>query len=396
MKPFARIPVAIPRSGIREIMDLAWAVEKTGEVIHLEVGQPDFATPEPIVEATCRYARAGHTKYVPNAGVDALRAAAARHFERRTGVPTTSENILVTPGAVMSVATSFLALLEPGDEVLLPDPGWPNYEMAVSIVHGRPIFYNLRAENHFLPDLDEIDRLVSPRTKLLLLCTPSNPTGQVYDEALMRQLMDLAQRHDLWVLSDEIYGQIVFDQPHQSALPHDADGRAIVVSGMSKSYAMTGYRVGFTRANPEYIELASKLQEPFISCGTGLFPASVGRRARRPARRRGRHVPRLCAPPRHRPRCPARTRLVPLHPRRRDLPDDRHLRGWHGLQRIRRPAAQRKARGRGSGQHLRPDVPRPRAHLHRRLRRAHPPRRDHHLRIRPTDVGGGLQTAPTH
>ena len=109
MKPFARIPAAIPRSGIREIMDLAWAVEKTGEVIHLEVGQPDFATPESIVEATCRYARAGHTKYVPNAGVDALRAAAARYFERRTGVPTTSENILVTPGAVMSVATSFLA-----------------------------------------------------------------------------------------------------------------------------------------------------------------------------------------------------------------------------------------------------------------------------------------------
>ena len=146
-------------------MDLAWAVEKTGEVIHLEVGQPDFATPEPIVEATCRYARAGHTKYVPNAGVDALRAAAARHFERCTGVPTTSANILVTPGAVMSVATAFLALLEPGDEVLLPDPGWPNYEMAVSIVHGQPVFYNLRAENHFLPDLDEIDRLVSPRTK---------------------------------------------------------------------------------------------------------------------------------------------------------------------------------------------------------------------------------------
>ena len=270
MKPFARIPASIPRSGIREIMDLAWDVEKTGEVIHLEVGQPDFATPASIVKATCRYVRAGHTKYVPNAGVDALRAAAARHFERRTGVPTTSENILVTPGAVMSVATTFLALLEPGDEVLLPDPGWPNYEMAVSIVHGQPVFYNLRVENHFLPDLDEIDRLVSPRTKLLLLCTPSNPTGQVYDEALMRQLMDLAQRHNLWVLSDEIYGQIVFDQPHQSALPHDADGRAIVVSGMSKSYAMTGYRVGFTRANPEYIELAAKLQEPFVSCGTGF------------------------------------------------------------------------------------------------------------------------------
>jgi aspartate aminotransferase/aminotransferase len=270
MKPFASIPAQIPRSGIREVMDLAWAAEKRGEVIHLEVGQPDFATPEHIVEATCRHARAGQTKYVPNAGVDPLREAAARYFERNTGVKTTSDNILVTPGAVMSVATSFLALLEPGDEILLPDPGWPNYHMAVSIIHGHPVFYNLRPENQFLPDLDEIDRLVTPRTKLLLLCTPSNPTGQVYDEALMRDLMHLAKRHDLWVLSDEIYGEIVFDRGHQSALPHDEDGRTLIVSGMSKSYAMTGYRVGFTRANPEYVELAAKLLEPFVSCGTGF------------------------------------------------------------------------------------------------------------------------------
>ena len=117
MKAFASIPAQIPRSGIREIMDLAWAVEKTGEVIHLEVGQPDFDTPSHIVEATCRYANAGNTKYVPNAGVDPLREAAARYFERNTGIATGANNILVTPGAVMSVATSFLALLEPGDEV---------------------------------------------------------------------------------------------------------------------------------------------------------------------------------------------------------------------------------------------------------------------------------------
>ena len=270
MKPFARIPAEIPRSGIREVMDLAWAAEKTGEVIHLEVGQPDFDTPAHIIEATCRFANAGHTKYVPNAGVDPLRAAAARYFERSTGVATGPEHILVTPGAVMSVASSFLALLEPGDEVLLPDPGWPNYHMAVSIVHGQPVFYNLRAENHFLPDLDEIESLISEKTKLMLLCTPSNPTGQVYDQTLMRELMGLAQRHDLWVLSDEIYGEIVFADQHHSALPHDEDGRTLIVSGMSKSFAMTGYRVGFTRANPDYIELAAKLQEPFVSCGTGF------------------------------------------------------------------------------------------------------------------------------
>jgi len=270
MKPFAEIPSRIPRSGIREVMDLAWEAEKTGEVIHLEVGQPDFPTPEHIVEATCQYVREGHTKYVPNSGVDRLRATAARYFEKKTGVATTADNILITPGAVMSVASAFLSLLEIDEEVLLPDPGWPNYSMAVPLVHGESIYYSLRPENNFLPDLEEMDRLVTPRTKLLLLCSPSNPTGQVYDADTMKALMEFGRRHDLWVLSDEIYGEIVFDHDHVSALPFDTDGRSLIISGMSKTYAMTGYRVGFTRACPEYIELAGKLQEPLVSCGTGF------------------------------------------------------------------------------------------------------------------------------
>ena len=270
MKPFARIPSQIPRSGIREVMDLAWKVEKEGKVIHLEVGQPDFPTPDHIVEATCRYVREGHTQYVPNAGVTELRQAVARYFEKKTGVKTTIDDVLVTPGAVMSVATAFLSILEPGDEVLLPDPGWPNYKMAVSLTHGEAVFYNLRPENQFFPDLDQLESLVTPRTKILLLCTPSNPTGQVYGPELMRELMEFARRRDLFVLSDEVYGEIVFDQEHASALPFDPDGRSLIVSGMSKSYAMTGYRVGFTRARPEYIEVAAKLQEPFVSCGTGF------------------------------------------------------------------------------------------------------------------------------
>ncbi|MCC7261349.1 MAG: pyridoxal phosphate-dependent aminotransferase [Candidatus Latescibacteria bacterium] len=270
MRPLASVPSRIPRSGIREVMDLAWQVEKTEPVIHLEVGQPDFPTPAHIVEATCRHLHEGQTKYVPNAGVAPLRQAAARYFERRTGVKTGPENILVTPGAVMSVSTAFMATLEPGDEVLLPDPGWPNYRMAIEVLHAKPVCYSLRPENQFLPDLDELEKLVSPRTRLLLLCTPSNPTGQVYDAALMQRLMAFASRHDLYVLSDEIYGDIVFDQAHASALSCDPDGRALIISGMSKSYAMTGFRVGFTRARPEYIELAAKLQEPFVSCGSGF------------------------------------------------------------------------------------------------------------------------------
>jgi aspartate aminotransferase/aminotransferase len=170
----------------------------------------------------------------------------------------------------MSVATAFMALLEPGDEVLLPDPGWPNYRMAVSVLHGIPVYYDLAPGNRFLPDIDQLDRLVTPRTKLLLLCSPSNPTGQVHDAQLTHDLMAFARRHDLYVLSDEIYGEIVFDSEHVSALPYDTDGRLLVVTGMSKTFAMTGYRVGFTRARPEFIEVAAKLQEPFVSCGVGF------------------------------------------------------------------------------------------------------------------------------
>ena len=267
MKPFAAIPSQMPRSGIREIMALSADMD---DAIHLEVGQPDFPTPEHIVEATCRHVRNGQTKYVANAGVTELRQAAARYFERRTGVATSVENILVTPGAVMSVATCTLAILEPGDEVLLPDPGWPNYHMAASLLHAEPVFYPLHPERQFIPSIDDLEALVTDRTKLLLICTPSNPTGQVYDEKLMAGLMAFARKHDLYVLSDEIYGEIVFDQEHASAASHDPDERAIIVSGMSKAYAMTGFRVGFSRARSDYVELATKLQEPFVSCGVGF------------------------------------------------------------------------------------------------------------------------------
>ena len=267
MKPFATVPSQIPRSGIREIMDLAWGVP---DVIHLEVGQPDFDTPEHIVEATCRYAREGHTRYVPNGGVTELRQAAARHIQKRTGVTTGPEHILVTQGAVLSMASAFLGLLEPGEQVLLPDPGWPNYTMSAALLGGVPVHYGLLPDRQFQPDLDQIESLITDKTKILLVCNPSNPTGQVLARDMVEGLVALARRHDLYVVADEIYSDIVFDREHVSTLPFDEDGRVIHITGMSKSYAMTGYRIGFTRGRPDYIELASKLQEPLVSCGVGF------------------------------------------------------------------------------------------------------------------------------
>ena len=267
MKPLAQLPLQIPRSGIREIMDLAGAAEKHGPVIHLEVGQPDFPTPAHIVEATCRAVREGHTRYIPTAGIGPLREAVARSYERRTGVATSANHILVTTGAMMSLATSFLALLEAGDEVLLPDPGWPNYVTSVTLARGIPVFYTL-ASPRFLPDLDQLQSLVTPKTKILVVCSPSNPTGQVHDAALTEALVAFARRNDLWVVSDEIYSEIVFGDPAPSVLSFDTDERCLVINGVSKTYAMTGYRIGFTRGRFDYIGVASKLQEPFVSCGT--------------------------------------------------------------------------------------------------------------------------------
>jgi len=264
MKPFAQIPDRMPRSGIRMIMDRSAGVEGC---IHLEVGQPDFPTPKHIVDALCEYARKGYTSYGPNAGMNELRDAAARSFERKTGVPTSRENIVCTIGAVGSCLTACIAICEVGDEVLLPEPAWPNYGMGIAALNAKIVNYSLRPESGFMPDFDELEDLVSDRTKILLICSPSNPIGHVYDSDTMARLMDFCRRHDIYLLSDEIYGDICFDAPHASALPHDTDERVLIVSGVSKSYAMTGFRVGFTRARKDYVELATKLQEPTVSCG---------------------------------------------------------------------------------------------------------------------------------
>lgn len=269
MKPFAAIPVAIPRSGIREIMDVAAAAEKDGPLIHLEVGQPDFPTPPHVLEATIKALRDGHTRYISNGGLPALREAAARSYVRRTGVPTTAANIVITTGAVLSLTTAFFTLLEEGDEVLVPDPGWPNYTTAVTIARGVPVPYRLEAPL-FLPDLADLESRVTPRTKLMIVCSPSNPTGQVHDEAMTEALVAFARKHDLWVVSDEIYSEIVFDRAAPSVLKYDSDERCVVIHGVSKSYSMTGYRIGFSRASAAYTAIAAKMQEPFVSCGTGF------------------------------------------------------------------------------------------------------------------------------
>ncbi|HZU15641.1 MAG TPA: aminotransferase class I/II-fold pyridoxal phosphate-dependent enzyme [Candidatus Dormibacteraeota bacterium] len=263
MKPPASLPGAIGRSGIREVMELAATMT---DVIHLEVGDPDLSTPAPIVEAAHRAALEGYTHYAPNAGLPGLRAAIADWRRERYGLETPPEGVVVTPGAVCALASSVLALVDPGEEVLVPDPGWPNYVSMVRLAGARPVAYPLRPEAGYLPDPADLEPLVTPRTKLLLVNTPANPSGAVFPEAVVRDLVGWAADHDLYVLSDEVYEAFVFRGRHVPARCFDPDGRVVTVAGFSKTYAMTGWRLGYAVAPPEIAELITRLQEPLVSC----------------------------------------------------------------------------------------------------------------------------------
>lgn len=267
MKPLATNPRSMRGSGIRQIMNLALSMDG---VKHVEVGEPDFPTPPHIVEAAYAAARAGYTKYTANAGIPSVREALAEKVRRVNGDTVSPDRITVTCGAVSGLMAAVMALAEAGDEILLPDPGWPNYEMMTQTLGVVSKRYRLDPDRDFLPDGAEIDALVTPRTKAIVLNTPSNPTGAVFPERTVADLMQVAERHDLWVISDEVYDQIIFDRPHISPARFDPDGRVLRVFSLSKTYAMTGWRVGYVVSPPGVTEVINKLQEALISCASAV------------------------------------------------------------------------------------------------------------------------------
>ena len=247
-------------------MDLAWA---TPGCIRLEVGQPDFPSPPHVIEAACRAAREGWTKYTPNAGIPELREAIARKFKRKNGIDASVDTITVTPGAVCAVSTSLLALLDPGDEVLIPDPGWPNYEMMAVAQSAIPVHYPLH-QGTFEPDMGAFERAITERTKAMILNSPSNPTGAVLSEEVLGNILEVAAKRDLYIISDEVYEEILFEGEHVSIGRLDAEGRVLTVSGVSKAYSMTGWRIGYVHAPRRISEIITKVQEPYVSCPCGV------------------------------------------------------------------------------------------------------------------------------
>lgn len=254
----------MPRSGIREIMDLAWSLEEP--VIGLHVGEPSFEAPEHVIEAARAAYASGRTHYVPNAGTGPLREAIADKITRRNGLPTEPEQVVVSAGGAQALHAAMSLTVAAGDEVLIPDPGWPNFAMAVGLLQATPVRYPLRPENDFRPDPADLEALVTDRTRLLVVNTPSNPLGTVLGAAEVEALVRFAERHDLWLLSDECYDALTFDVEHVGAGHYDRDGRVLSAFSFSKTYAMTGVRVGYLRTTARVAREAAKIQEPMIAC----------------------------------------------------------------------------------------------------------------------------------
>ncbi|HUL04241.1 MAG TPA: pyridoxal phosphate-dependent aminotransferase [Gemmatimonadales bacterium] len=228
------------------VLGAARQLEAAGHhVVHLEIGEPDVGTAPHVVEAGIRALREGQTKYALAAGLPALRDAIAQSLTGR-GVRTFAENVIITPGAKPMLFCAALALIDPGDEVLCPNPGFPIYESVVRFADGTPVYYPLANSRSFAPDVNAIAERITPRTRVLILNVPHNPTGGIASPDDLARLAALAERHDLWIISDEVYWQISYGSRSQSiaALPGMLE-RTVIVDGFSKAYAMTGWRLGY-------------------------------------------------------------------------------------------------------------------------------------------------------
>ncbi len=270
-KSAANRALTMPRSAIREIMALAAG---RNDVIHLEIGEPDFSTPDHIVTGAYEAARAGFTKYSPNPGLASLRTLIADHVSSRTGTTVSPDRVVVTTGAVGGLFSALMTVTDAGDEVLVPDPGWPNYESIVHLAGAKPVRFELTAESGFVPDIALVESLITERTKAIMINSPGNPTGVVLPGDIMKSIGDLAKRHGLFVVSDEVYEDIVFEGDHISAVHYVPDDRLFLVSGASKTFAMTGWRLGYVVCPTDLAAMAASLQEPVTSC-----PSSVSQKA---------------------------------------------------------------------------------------------------------------------
>jgi len=254
--------------GALTVYSRAKELERQGRsIIHLELGEPDFHPAAPVVDAMRDAVAAGRDRYCSTRGVPALREAIADYLKRTRNVHTTAEQVLVAPGCKMALSLAMMALVEPGDEVLFPDPSFPIYPSFTRGLGAKAVPYGLEEKNKFQPDVDEIARKITPRTTMLIFNSPNNPTGTVFSDEVLEKLAMLAAKHDLWVLADEIYARILFSGEYKSiwSLPGMAE-HTVIIDGFSKSFAMTGWRLGYAVAPVEVIDAMDLLVLNTFTC----------------------------------------------------------------------------------------------------------------------------------
>lgn len=257
----------LPRSGIRAIMDAAWAAE--GPVLHLEVGQPDVAPPSHILDAMNAAVDARDVGYTPNAGIGDLREACAAKLARVNQVDRSAEEVMVVAGSMQGLSAVLLAITEPGGEVLVPDPGWPNYAMLCRMVGVTARPYPLVPGDSYRPDLDAMADVMGPNTVAVIVNSPSNPLGTVLDAHDLSAIVDLCRSSDAWLVSDECYDEIVHDGIAPSPAALGGADITITVHSFSKTYAMTGLRVGYVSGPRAFIATLTTMQEAIVACVNG-------------------------------------------------------------------------------------------------------------------------------
>lgn len=292
MKPIAKRISELSGEGALSVFLRARELERHGrDIIHLELGEPDFHPAENVVAAAERALRAGQDRYVAPPGLPELQQAVAEYLARTRAVMCQPEQVVIAPGCKMILSLAMTALIESGDEVLYPDPSFPIYPSLIRALGGRPIAFGLREQDRFQPDPDEIRRSLTPRSKVLILNSPNNPTGTVYSPEVLRALAEMALERDLWVISDEIYARIVYGAPHISiaTLPGMAE-RTVIIDGFSKTFAMTGWRLGYAVAPAPLIPALHMLVVNTYTCASEFIQRAAIEALRDPLDAAGRMV----------------------------------------------------------------------------------------------------------
>jgi aspartate aminotransferase len=254
--------------GALAVFSRAKELEAQGKsIIHLELGEPDFHAAAPVVEAVQNAVAGGRDRYVSTRGIPPLREAIAKYLQRTRRLNVVAEEVLVAPGCKMALSLAMMALIEPGDEVLYPDPGFPIYPSFTRGLGAKAVSFTLAEGNKFQPDLAEIASKITSRTRVLIFNSPNNPTGTVFGEAALQKIADFAVKHDLWIISDEIYARILFGNEYKSiwSLPGMAE-RTVIIDGFSKSFAMTGWRLGYAVAPRRVIDAMDMLVLNTFTC----------------------------------------------------------------------------------------------------------------------------------